>query len=186
MAEDRAEAMLVVGALEAAEVSRPTGHDADQGGGETDDSISGGVRTDKAGVVTAAGATTETPLRGCRTGGARGALTAAPNVERGLHRWIGQRTSRSPRNQGSRPSQKGSQTRHSGPMRGRSRRHRMRWRRLGNRPDTGRRQAVGKNYQAFLGNSRARQSSRHNRHCWNSGTCRLRPGRRRRRRRTWH
>ena len=49
MAEDRAEAMLVVGALEAAEVNRPTGRDTHQGGAETDDSSSGGIRTDKAG-----------------------------------------------------------------------------------------------------------------------------------------
>ena len=72
MAEDRAEAMLVVGALEAAEVNRPTGRDTDQAGAETDDSSSGHVRTDNAGVVTEAGTTTETPLRGCRAGGARG------------------------------------------------------------------------------------------------------------------
>ena len=83
MAEDRAEAMLVVGALEAAEVNRPTGRDTHQGGAETDDSSSGGVRTDKAGVLTEAGARTETPLRGCRAGGARGALTAAPHVAGG-------------------------------------------------------------------------------------------------------
>ena len=80
MAEDRAEATLVVGALEAAEVNRPTGRDTDQGGAETDDSSSGRVRT---GVVTEAGTTTETPLRGCRAGGARGALTAAPHVAEG-------------------------------------------------------------------------------------------------------
>ena len=83
MAEDRAEAMLVVGALEAAEVKRPTGRDTDQGGAETDDSISGRGSTDDAGVVTEAGTTTDTPLRGRRARGARGALTAAPYVAGG-------------------------------------------------------------------------------------------------------
>ena len=83
MAEDRAEAMLVVGVLAAADVSRPTGRAADQGGGEAAGSMSGVVCTEKAGVLTAVGGRVETPLRGLSTGGARGTLTAAPNVAGG-------------------------------------------------------------------------------------------------------
>ena len=83
MAEDRAEAMLVVGVLAAADVSRPTGRVADQGGSETAGSMSGVACTEKSGVLTAVGGRVETPLRGLSTGGARGTLTAAPNVAGG-------------------------------------------------------------------------------------------------------
>ena len=80
MAEDRAEAMLVAGVLAAADVSRPTGRVADQGGNETAGSMPGVACTVTSGVLTAVGGKVETPLRGLSTGGARGTLTAAPNV----------------------------------------------------------------------------------------------------------
>ena len=151
--------MLVVGVLAAADVSRPTGRVADQGGSET------AVRCRMYREV-------RSPYSTKRSGG--------------LQRRIEQRTGRSPRTQSSRPSRKGSQTRHTGPMRGRSGGPKGRRIRLEGKADTGRRKAVGKHYEAFLRNCRARQSSRHSRHYWNSSTCRFRPGRSRRRRRTWH
>ena len=89
MAADRAEAMLVLGALEAAEVKRPTGRDTDQGGAKTNGSISGCGSTDDAGVVTEAGTTTATPLQGCRA-------YCSTIRGRGLNGRVGQRTCQRP------------------------------------------------------------------------------------------